>query len=63
MPAHLSKGLEFDAVMIAFAEKYQRAEMDLKLLYVAMTRAMHILEIHCLGNDAPLLEGFFERRS
>lgn len=60
VPAHLSKGLEFDAVIIAdaSASKYREGEMDLKLLYVAMTRAMHILDIHYTGVLTPLLEGF-----
>ena len=60
VPAHLSKGLEFDAVIIADAssDKYHMGDMDLKLLYVAMTRAMHILDIHYKDAVTPLLEGF-----
>ena len=60
VPAYLSKGLEFDAVIIADAsgEKYHTGDMDLKLLYVAMTRAMHILDIHYKDGMTPLLEGF-----
>ncbi len=57
VPAHLSKGLEFDAVIIsdASAEKYTLSDMDSKLLYVAMTRAMHFLDIHYVGQITPLL--------
>lgn len=42
----LSKGLEFDSVIITDAskEKYLKDnQLDMKLLYVAMTRAMHNL--------------------
>ena len=58
VPAHLSKGLEFDAVLIADAGTHRYADslMDAKLLYVAMTRAMHVLDIHCLGTPTVLLE-------
>ncbi|TDL30473.1 DNA helicase [Jeotgalibacillus sp. S-D1] len=44
LPAHLSKGLEFDAVLLpTLTEHYKENELDRKLLYVAMTRAMHRL--------------------
>ena len=48
IPAALSKGLEFDAVIIADAESY--TERDARLLYVAMTRAMHSLTVLGLGS-------------
>jgi len=59
VPAHLSKGLEFDAVIIAdaSASRYTESLIDSKLLYVATTRAMHILDIHCLGEPTALLTG------
>ncbi len=59
VPAHLSKGLEFDAVLIADAsrERFMDSLIDAKLLYVAMTRAMHVLDIHCMGAPSVLLEG------
>ncbi len=59
VPAHLSKGLEFDAVLIAdaSAERYRDTLIDAKLLYVAMTRAMHVLDIHCVGEPSVLLGG------
>lgn len=48
VPSHLSKGLEFDAVMIVSnAEGYRDVALERKLLYVAMTRAMH--ELHLIG--------------
>lgn len=37
--SYLAKGLEFDAVLILDVEKYDvNKELDMKLLYVAMTR-------------------------
>ena len=59
VPAHLAKGLEFDAAIIsdASAARYSESLMDAKLLYVAMTRPMHILDIHSLGVPSPLLAG------
>lgn len=56
VPAHLSKGLEFDGVMIANSHLYGDTLTDAKLLYVAMTRAMHVLDIHWLGQMSPLLD-------
>lgn len=48
VPAHLSKGLEFDCVLIYNADEnvYSSKDIiDMKLLYVAMTRALHILDV------------------
>jgi len=58
VPAHLSKGLEFDAVFIADAdnETYTAGELDTKLLYVAMTRPLHRLYIYYTGTPSILLE-------
>ncbi|MBO5477039.1 MAG: AAA family ATPase [Clostridia bacterium] len=45
--SYLSKGLEFDVVIVADAEddNYNSdSKLDMKLLYVAMTRALHKLE-------------------
>lgn len=54
IPAHLSKGLEFDAVIAAsLTEKYTVTPLDTKLMYVAMTRAMHKMAVldldHSIG--------------
>ena len=44
--SYLAKGLEFDAVIIYNVEQYDvKSELDMKLLYVAMTRALHELYI------------------
>lgn len=54
VPSHLAKGLEFDAVMIAaFDIPFFDQAIDRKLLYVALTRAMH--ELYLIG---PNLETF-----
>ena len=51
MPSYLSKGLEFDAVIIynANTQNYSSTNIDMKLLYVATTRAMHDLVINYDG--------------
>ncbi|MCM3690753.1 RNA polymerase recycling motor HelD [Neobacillus niacini] len=47
LPSYLSKGLEFDAVLIlSLEEAYSEEEIDIKLLYVAMTRPMHRLYLY-----------------
>lgn len=54
IPSHLAKGLEFDAVIIAAVDQpFHDTPIDRKLLYVAITRAMH--ELHLL---APRKEDF-----
>lgn len=53
VPAALSKGLEFDAVLIADAHNY--SAKDDRLLYVAMTRAMHELSVVGLGGLGELI--------
>ncbi len=46
LPSYLSKGLEFDAVIISDLDNYDNKSMlDMKLLYVSMTRALHELII------------------
>ena len=47
LPIHLTKGLEFDAVILfdPSTEDYRETEGDAKLLYVAVTRALHELHI------------------
>ncbi len=45
IPSYLSKGLEFDSVIISDSNKYSEDILDTKLLYVACTRAMHTLDI------------------
>ena len=46
LPSYLSKGLEFDAVIILNKDDYDKNSiLDMKLLYVSMTRALHKLYI------------------
>lgn len=48
VPSHLAKGLEFDAVIVAaFDTPFYDTPIDRKLLYVALTRAMH--ELYLIG--------------
>lgn len=45
VPSYLAKGLEFDGVIIlSLEEEFSiKSELDIKLLYVAMTRPLHRL--------------------
>jgi DNA helicase II / ATP-dependent DNA helicase PcrA len=57
VPSYLVKGLEFDIVFIANASEkvYVNDELDIKLLYVAMTRPLHRLYIYSMGKITELL--------
>ena len=56
LPSYLSKGLEFDAVMIVcLEERYSKVDLDVKLLYVSMTRPMHRLYLYGRGPSDFLL--------
>ena len=57
LPAHLAKGLEFDAVIVtAVEDTFFIRELDAKLLYVAMTRAMHRLAVLYMNGKIPYLD-------
>jgi DNA helicase-2/ATP-dependent DNA helicase PcrA len=46
MTVHLAKGLEFDEVIVPFASAANyRTAMDRSMLYIACTRAMHLLTL------------------
>lgn len=51
VPSYLAKGLEFDSVILFNVndEKYQNNVLDIKLLYVAITRAMSKLDVFYTG--------------
>lgn len=53
VPTFLSKGLEFDAVIIISLNEVfsQDSELDIKLLYVAMTRPLHRLYFYGLKKE------------
>ncbi|MWC27915.1 HelD family protein [Paenibacillus sp. MMS18-CY102] len=55
VPVYLSKGLEFDAVLIADASAQAYRDGDAKLLYVGCTRALHKLELLHRGPLTPLI--------
>ncbi|MCU9612796.1 UvrD-helicase domain-containing protein [Caldibacillus lycopersici] len=56
VPSYLSKGLEFDAVLIAtLNEAFTLDEIDIKLLYVSMTRPMHQLSFFAKHKNDLLL--------
>ena len=56
-PILLTKGLEFDVVIVAGvdADSFTGSDMDNRLLYLACTRARHSLEIHWSGTRSPLI--------
>ena len=57
VPSYLAKGLEFDCVIIANAnsEKYANNNLDIKLLYVTITRAMSKLDIFYIDEISELI--------
>ena len=56
IPVYMSKGLEFDAVLICDADKdHYSSEDDKNLLYIACTRALHRLNLFYNGEISPLL--------
>lgn len=58
IPSYLVKGLEFDVVIIAngSSKSYTTDPLDVKLLYVAMTRPLHKLYIYSVGEKAKMLD-------
>lgn len=58
LPVYLTKGLEFDVVIVADAdsETYTPDALDARLLYVALTRASHELYVCWVGEPTPYLD-------
>ncbi|WP_438444451.1 HelD family protein [Gorillibacterium sp. sgz5001074] len=58
LPVYLSKGFEFDAVLVTDTDQahYADSPRDAKLLYVACTRALHRLRLLLTGEPSALLE-------
>jgi DNA helicase-2/ATP-dependent DNA helicase PcrA len=56
-PVLLTKGLEFDLVIVASVngDKFTATEFDDRLLYLACTRAKHLLPLHWFGKPAQTL--------
>lgn len=60
IPSYLSKGLEFDVVLIYNAgDGNYSCEEERLLLYTACTRALHALCIYYSGKITPLLKGSY----
>ncbi len=57
LPIYMTKGLEFDAVILwnPDEDNYLMSDEDAKLLYVAITRALHELYVVYQGNLSELL--------
>jgi len=57
IPSYMTKGLEFDCSIIfnCNVENYKESELDKKILYVALTRALHIEYVFYSGEKSKLL--------
>lgn len=54
--AQMAKGLEFDQVLVPFANaEHYSTKMDRSLLYIACTRAMHRLTLTYSGEASRLV--------
>lgn len=54
---YMSKGLEFDQVIVPGVSAHQyKTPLDRSLLYIACTRAMHKLDLTCVGGKTPFLK-------
>jgi DNA helicase II / ATP-dependent DNA helicase PcrA len=66
VPSYLSKGIEFDAVIIYDASQHVYGKESLhRVFYTACTRAMHYLQLYSVGEPShfirkALLEGFVQ---
>lgn len=64
LPVCLSKGIEFEAVMVLEADQKTYpgdTPYDGRLLYVALTRALHYLHIYCVGKPSDHLNTAIEK--
>ncbi|MDN4607739.1 RNA polymerase recycling motor HelD [Sporosarcina highlanderae] len=56
IPSYLAKGIEFDAVIIYDASEEVYGDESLRrIFYTACTRAMHFLQLYCVGEPTLLL--------
>jgi len=56
IPSYLSKGIEFEAVIIYDASEHIYSDDSLRrVFYTACTRAMHHLQLYSVGQPSPLL--------
>lgn len=58
IPSYMTKGLEFDCTVVynCNEDNYTNEDIDKRLLYVVLTRALHLEYIFYNGNISPLLE-------
>ena len=58
IPITMSKGLEFDSVLVYGVDgEHYNSDDDRKLLYIACTRALHRLNLFYMGEISPLIAG------
>lgn len=59
MPSYLSKGLEFDGVILwdVSEESYNTNSIDIKLLYIGITRGLHTVDIFYENNPSKIFNG------
>jgi DNA helicase-2/ATP-dependent DNA helicase PcrA len=56
-PSYIAKGLEFDSVfVVSIDDTFSLTDVDIKLLYVAMTRPLHMLTLLAKEKENLLLE-------
>lgn len=57
MPSYLAKGLEFDSVLLYDVSevRFQNTPLDVKLLYVMITRALHRIKMYHIGKATKLI--------
>lgn len=58
IPSYMTKGLEFDCSIIynCSSKNYDESELSKKILYVALTRALHFEYVFYKGNQSLLLD-------
>ncbi|MBS4175053.1 RNA polymerase recycling motor HelD [Bacillus sp. FJAT-49736] len=61
IPSYLSKGIEFDAVLIYDASNQVYSDEGLRrVFYTACTRAMHYLQLYSVGDPSPFLRNVLQ---
>ena len=61
IPSYLSKGIEFDAVIIYDASEQVYGDESLRrVFYTACTRAMHFLQLYSVGKPSPFLQNVLQ---
>ena len=61
IPSYLSKGIEFDAVIIYDASEQVYGDESLRrLFYTVCTRAMHYLQLYSVGEPSPFLRNVLQ---